>query len=322
MIYRTLVFILALTAGLQVAAQDRIEIEQPVVLEGDTVYGSLLSQYPLSERKMKKQPLLIIVPGSGPTDRDGNSALSPGKNNAYQQLADSLLVSGIASFRYDKPGIGKSKLSKGEDQLKFEDNVSVISAIVQKMENLGFKDIIIAGHSEGSLSGMLAAQHNDVEAYISMAGMGTNMKEVILGQLEKQLGDSLMTETRADMDSIQMGETVKDFHPMLFSLLRPSVQPYLFSAFQYNPAEEIKELEIPVMIIQGGNDLQVTEEEGKKLKEANSEAQYYFYPEMNHVLKTTDGSAKQNHAAYMDPDFPLHQQMLVDLRDFILDATD
>ncbi|MDZ7847060.1 MAG: hypothetical protein U5L96_09950 [Owenweeksia sp.] len=73
-------------------AQDaKIAIEQPVYLNKDTVSGTLVSQFPLDSRKIKKQPLVIFIAGSGPTDRDGNSAFLDGKNDAYKQLADILI---------------------------------------------------------------------------------------------------------------------------------------------------------------------------------------------------------------------------------------
>ncbi len=307
---------LLLLSGL-LSGQNQQEVKQDILMDQDTVRGSLLSQYPLNSRVLKKHPLVVIIPGSGPTDRDGNSSMIPGPNDAYKLLADSLLAHGIASFRYDKPGVGESSFSKKENELRFEDNVAVINAILAKMQDLGFKKIFLFGHSEGSLSGMLAAQEGEVNGFISAAGMGRNMHDILIEQLEKQLSGEILEATLADLDSIEQGEEVKQYNPLLAGLLRPSVQPYLHSAFKYDPTEELKELEVPVLIIQGGYDLQVPESDGAALSAAVPEATYKLYPEMNHVLKTIDGSMKQNQAAYMDPDFPLHQAMINDLVEWI-----
>ena len=60
-------------------------------------------------------PVVLIIPGSGPTDMDGNSAALPGKNNSLKYLAEGLAGKGIASLRYDKRGIASSA-SAGKDE--------------------------------------------------------------------------------------------------------------------------------------------------------------------------------------------------------------
>ncbi len=294
----------------------RVEIEQPFVYEGDTLSGTLLSSGK-SLTKFNKLPIVIFISGSGPTDRNGNSILVDGANNSFSQLADSLLKMGVASYRYDKLGIAQSQMSKSESDLRFEDNYKVAVAAIDKMKELGFKKIVIMGHSEGSLVGMLAAQNAKVKGYISVAGPAQNALQTIKGQLEQSLPEEMAISTYQKLDSVKNGFTITKFNPALAALLRPSVQPYLKSYFAYTPSEELKKLNIPVLIIQGGRDIQVSQEEGKALSEAIPAATYKVYPKMNHVLKQVNDSREQNIASYGDPDFPLAKNLANDIANWV-----
>ena len=304
------------TSGYSQKDAVRVEIEQPFMYEGDTLSGTLLSSGK-SLTNFNKLPLVIFISGSGPTDRNGNSILVEGPNNSFLQLADSLLKRGVASYRYDKLGIAQSQMSKTENELRFEDNYKVTLAAIDKMKDLGFKHIVIMGHSEGSLVGMLAAQNAKVEGYISVAGPAQNALETIKGQLYQSLPEEMALETYQKLDSIKQGYSITKFNPGLAALLRPSVQPYLKSYFAYTPTEEIKKLKVPILIIQGGRDLQVPQAEGDALYFAVPEATYKVYPKMNHVLKQVDDTQEQNIASYGDADFPLDKNMVKDIANWI-----
>lgn len=285
----------------------------PLGSTGDTVRGTLVADFG-HPKKFRKCPLAIIIPGSGPTDRNGNSAMLPGPNDSYHQLADSLFAHGICSFRYDKPGVGESISAKAESQMRFEDNVEVVKAIVGEARKEGFRQIYLLGHSEGSLIGMLTAQQVEVKGFISLAGPGKSFYNILKEQLNKQLSGDMLSSTLNKIDSIKEGYNVTRYNPVLASLLRESVQPYLRSTFHYEPEEEIAKLKVPVLILQGGEDMQVSEQDAGLLKAARPQAAYHFYPQMNHVLKMTDGSEEQNRASYFDPDFPLNPKLAADIR--------
>ncbi|WP_417607946.1 alpha/beta hydrolase [Owenweeksia hongkongensis] len=287
----------------------RVEEELSFIWNKDTLYGTLLSQGK-DGKKINKLPVMLIIPGSGPTDRDGNSQLIPGTNNSFKLLADSLLNHGIATFRYDKMGVGKSQFSGTEEDLRFEDNVEIASSAIQALKKLGFKKIYIIGHSQGSLVGMLTAQQNKVKGFISLEGSGINAYTLLQEQLKKNLPVEMQESTFQKMDSIKNGYPVTKYNPALASLLRESLQPYLRSYFRYAPTEEIAKLKIPILIIQGGQDLQTTTKEGEMLKEAAPKAEYLYLKNMNHVLKMVDESEEQNRAAYTDPDFPLPKELV------------
>ncbi len=315
------ILLFALLIGLifatsKINAQVRVEVNQDFIYDGDTIRGTLLSSGK-SLKKFTKIPLVIIINGSGPTDRDGNSILIPGKNNSFVQLADSLLDQGIATYRYDKLGIGASQMSKTEDELRFEDNVKVVKAAVSKMKELGFKNIYLLGHSEGSLVGILASAQTPVEGLISIAGASENAFETIKVQLQQNLPEAMAQSATLKLDSVKQGFTITSYDPSLAALLRPSVQPYLQSYFKYTPTEEIAKLDKPVLILHGGQDLQVEEENARALQQAKPEATLHIYPSMNHVLKKVDESREQNIAAYRDPDFPLEKDLASDIAEWI-----
>lgn len=299
----------------------QISIEQEVYLEEDTISGTLVTPIELiGQSKNDHIPLVIMIPGSGPTDRNGNSGLARGENNTFKHLADSLSKRGIASYRFDKPGVGKSTLKMEMENFTFKDNIRVVSAIVTQLkEKISFKTVILMGHSEGSLVGMLSAQNNDVQGYISLAGPAQNACEILKDQmLVSALSEELKAQVVEKLDSLAGGYEVKKFSFVLSSLLNASIQPYIRSWFNYTPTIEIKKLEIPVLIVQGGRDIQVPVAEGEGLKKAQPKSKYLFFPEMNHVLKNVGESRDENLAAYTDPDFPFPATLISELSLWIL----
>lgn len=265
-------------------------------------------------------PLVIIHPGSGPTDRDGNSVLTT--NNSLLMLSDSLLAGGVATLRLDKRGVGSSKAALiAEKDLRFhhlvDDLKAWVAAYAKKDE---FSKIILAGHSEGSLISMLAAHQNGmVDAFISISGPGRSADQVLRDQFAKQ-PPMVQDLVFPILDSLAHGHLVPDVHPLLYASFRPSVQPYIISWFAHDPSLIIGELTQPVLIIQGTTDIQVETNEADFLaKAAGSRGKKVIIQNMNHVLKVMD---KTDQAAqmptYMNPDFPLHPDLAKAIILFIL----
>ena len=181
----------------------------------------------------------------------------------------------------------------------------------------GFDEVLIAGHSEGSLVGMVAAQRSNADGFISVAGGGFPLNEVIAKQLENQ-PPMVKDPSLAIMNKLKAGETEDEVPPFLFNLFRPSVQPYLISMFKYDPAMEIAKLNMPVLIIQGGMDVQVDDPNGETLKEALPSADYLYAPAMNHVLKTVaEKDLAKQLPVYGDPSLALDENLKVGLRAFL-----
>ncbi|WP_026933868.1 alpha/beta hydrolase family protein [Christiangramia echinicola] len=261
------------------------------------------------------ESLIIFIQGSGPTDRNGNQSMM--KNDGMKKMARELAANGIASFRYDKRVLKMEELKIKEEDLKFDDlimdAVSVLNYFEEKDE---FDNLIFAGHSQGSLVGILAAKEN-ADAYISLAGAGEPIDNIIVDQVNKmapQLGEN----ARIAFNEIREKGKTTNYNPMLESLFRSSAQPYMYNWMQYDPAKEIADLDIPILIINGSADIQVEVEQAHMLKTANEDAQLVILENMNHIfreIKTEDRLV--NTKAYNEPNRPLHPELIPVITDFI-----
>ncbi len=263
-----------------------------------------------------KIPVVLIIAGSGPTDRNGNNPLNVNANT-YQMLASALAKNGIASVRYDKRNIGASPSPAVEKTLRFDNYVDdAVSLVNQLHDDPRFSKVIIFGHSEGSLIGMLAANDEPANGFISAAGAGVMADKVVTEQLKTQ-PDWIQKSFKTVLDTMKKGKTYENVDPTLYSIIRPSVQPYLMSWFRYDPAREIKKLKIPVLILQGTNDLQISTDNADKLKKGKSDAQLVIITGMNHILKQAPLTREGNLATYMDPNLPLDPTLTTSVINFV-----
>ena len=256
--------------------------------------------------------LVVIQAGSGPTDRNGNSGNAL-KANSYRLIAEALSKKNIATLLTDKRGVGKSMgAMKSEANLRFDDYADDLAGwinFIKKDKRIG--KIFIAGHSEGSLVGMIAAQKEKVNGYISIAGAGESIDKIITWQYAQQLPkaavvvDSLFKRMRNN----QKIDTVP---PYLLSIFRPSVQPYILSWMLHDPCAEIKKLTIPILILQGNTDIQVEVKQGEMLKACKPKATLKIIAGMNHILKEAPIDRTKNVATYSDGTLPI-MPGLVDL---------
>jgi uncharacterized protein len=292
------------------AALDSVSLVTPT----GTIYGTL--EVPAGKAPC---PLVVIIAGSGPTDRNGNSPLLPGKNNSLELLADGLRDRGIASVRYDKRGTGESaKAMVSEADLRFDMYADDAAAWVEQYrKDPRFTTITIVGHSEGSLLGMLAAQHSPTDGYVSLEGAGRPADAVLREQLGKQLPPALLSEATNTLDTLLAGHTVANPPQALAALFRPSVQPYLISWLRVNPQTEIRRLTIPVLIVQGTLDAQVPESDAKLLAAAQPKAKLLIVQGMNHVFKQVPANAISQRSSYGDPSIPDAPELIDGVASFV-----
>ncbi|MBS1666137.1 MAG: alpha/beta fold hydrolase [Bacteroidetes bacterium] len=259
-------------------------------------------------------PLVLIIAGSGPTDRDGNTPFT--KNDCLKQLAKELAANNIASFRFDKRGVGQSKDAvQDEKNLLFEtyieDAASWLSILRQSHK---FASITVVGHSEGSLIGMNIAQQ--ANRFISVAGAGRSADAIIKDQLAAQ-SPKLLKMASPVIDSLKNGKQVEMTNPTLSALFRPSVQPYVISWFKHNPQEDLKKLQIPVLILQGTNDIQVSVDEAKLLNLASPNSKLILLTNVNHMLKNVEGGRAENIKTYNDPNLPISKELVNAIVEFL-----
>ncbi len=245
-----------------------------------------------------KPPIVLIIAGSGPTDRNGNS-IAGVYSNSYKILADSLLQNGVATLRYDKRGVAKSlKVMKNEASLTFDDYVNDANLLIDSLAKTNlFSKIIVAGHSEGALIGAIVAKHKAVRKYISIAGPGYDIATTIKKQLADQ-PDSVKQKVKLYFGMLSEGILISDVPKDYYSLFRPSVQPYMISWMKYNPTTELKNLKKPTLIIQGTHDIQVAVDDAKQLQKANPKAKLLLINGMSHLLKQAPAEKVANAATY------------------------
>ncbi|RDI58278.1 alpha/beta hydrolase [Flavobacterium glaciei] len=273
--------------------------------------GSLYS--PLKQNK--KTNLVILIAGSGPTDRDGNQKGLT--NNSLKYLSEELTKNDIAVFSYDKRIFTQMKSGTvNEATLTFDDFITDATSVLLFFKNQKkYNKIIITGHSEGSLIGMIAANGN-ADAFISLAGAGRTIDAVLVEQITKQ-APFLKEETQKNLDILKSGKTFELKNPMLASLFRESIQPYMISWIKYNPQIEIAKLQIPVLIVNGTKDIQVSVQEAELLKKAKPEAELVLIENMNHIFKEIKSDDAENMKSYTNPDLPIVAKLTSTITTFI-----
>lgn len=299
-------------SNLPAQKRDTIYTEKPITLK--TAAGDISGTLTLPDRK--GGPVALIIAGSGPTDRNGNSMFT--NNNSLQMLAHALANAGIASVRFDKRGVAKSAQAlKSEADLRFEDYIKDAAAWIQLLKkDKQFNGVIVIGHSEGSLIGMVAAATAGAKKFVSIAGTARPIDEILMEQLQtssKELHDMSVPI----VDSLKKGLLVTNVDKKLATIFRPSVQPYMISWLKFNPQKEIKKLNMPVLLVQGTNDIQVPVEDAKLLSAAKPAAQLKLIQNMNHVLKQVEGDREANAATYKNPNLPLSPGLVDAIAGFI-----
>jgi uncharacterized protein len=259
--------------------------------------------------------LAILIAGSGPTDRDGNQNFL--KNNSLKSLAVALTNQGISTFRYDKRIVKQLLTNNIDKNIMFDDFVTDAVSVLNYFKNQNkYQHIVIIGHSQGSLVGMLAAPEG-ATGFVSLAGAGQAINEVITEQITKT-APMFSEDTKRVFEIMKTGQTTTDYPPALFSIFNPEIQPFIMNWMKYNPAEEIKKLDIPILVINGTKDLQVSVEEAQLLKEAAPSAQLVIVENMNHVLFSIEGDDLENSKSYNEPYRKINQTLIDTVTEFIV----
>ncbi|MDP9527330.1 alpha/beta fold hydrolase [Pseudomonas protegens] len=300
---RALLLSLSLFTGLVQAAV----LQRPVSLDTGhgELYGSLL--LPKSEQPV---PVVLIISGSGPTDRDGNNP-DGGRNDSLKRLAWILAKHNIASVRYDKRGVAAS-LAATPDERNLTLDAYVADAVAwgkQLKADPRLGQLIVLGHSEGALIASLAAPRLDAAGVISISGTARPVDQVLRQQLSYRLPPALMVRSNELLDSLKAGQVDTDVPPALQVIFRPSVQPYLITLFREDPAAAFARLKMPALIIQGSNDIQVSVDDARVLKAAKPDAQLTLIDGMNHVMRIVPNDLKRQLASYKDPQLPLAAEL-------------
>ncbi|MGB1308230.1 MAG: alpha/beta hydrolase [Oceanihabitans sp.] len=301
-------FIIAALINFSGFSQEKTFTTQEIAIN-NLIDGTLLT--PLDN---SKSVLVIQIAGSGPTNRDGNQNFL--KNNSLKNLAQDLTNNGIATFRYDKRIVKQIRKGNVDPNIMFDDFVTdAISVIDYFKTKKKFSKIYVLGHSQGSLVGMLAAK-NKADGFISLAGAGQTIDAVIQEQIDKT-APMFSEDAKRVFAVLKQNKTTKDFPAALTSIFDLSVQPFISNWMQYNPQEIIKDLEIPILIINGTKDLQVSVAEANLLKEANKNAEIKIIDNMNHILFTIAGDDLENSKSYNESFRKINPEVIQTIVGFI-----
>jgi pimeloyl-ACP methyl ester carboxylesterase len=269
---------------------------------------------------VERPPVVLLIAGSGPTDRNGNQA-GHGPDE-LRQIAEALAARGIASLRYDKRAIGRSPapVNFREQDLvldNFVDDAAAWLTFLEGRSELGPR--FVAGHSEGGLIAILLAKRVPVSGIVLLATPGRPVGQATREQLRAALPQPILDEALATLAALERGESVATVSPPLMPLLRPSVQPFMRSLLAVVPAQEFKRLRVPVLVAQGGHDLQVSAADAAALIEARPDAAVFRAADMNHVLKTAPADAAGQQKSYTDPSVPLAPGLVEAIAAFVRD---
>ncbi len=311
---------LALTLSLAEPAPDAIATAPRLLgefVELKTKSGTLLASLDLPTQP-GPWPVVLIHAGSGPTDGDGNGPLT--QTNNLKLLGRSLAANGIAALRIDKRGVGRSRNAlQREEDVRLETYAADIVAWTAFLRSdPRFTKVGHIGHSEGSLIGLVAAKEAKPDAFVSLCGPGRPLQDILREQLKNGLPANLFEESDKIITELTAGRTVKETSKTLAALFRPSVQPYLISTFQHDPAKLLAALPVPVLVVSGSTDIQVTAEDAKRLGDAMPQAKVVTIDGMNHVLKAVAEKHRLLQLpSYSDPTLPLHPKLVPELVAFL-----
>jgi pimeloyl-ACP methyl ester carboxylesterase len=271
----------------------------------------------------KNAAVVLIIPGSGPTDRDGNNPMGI-TASPYRLLAEALATKGVSSVRIDKRGMFGSK-DAIEDANKvtigdYATDVHSWVAAIQKQT--GAKCVWVLGHSEGALVALRAAQDSQgICGIILASGAGRRLSDVIRGQLRSNPTNApVLDSAMSALDSLDRGQhvDVTNMNPALLPLFRAQVQDYLIDMFRQDPAKLAASVKVPMLIVQGERDIQVSVTDAKALAAAQPTAKLVLVSTMNHVLKDVASDDRAaNLATYADPSLPIDSSIVDAVADFV-----
>ena len=303
--YVLLLMFIPFTLLSQMVSEEILLTNNAVELPGTLTYNSVDD----------KMPLVIFIHGSGNVDRDGNQAGTPVQVSYIKSLADSLIKKNIAFYRYDKrtANLNNRDILTEITVLDFVEDAKI--AVQYFKDDKRFSTIHLIGHSQGSLVAMKAVT-KIVKSYISIAGPAYPIDQIIVGQLAKQ-NVEFSKVAEAHFDELHTTDTILSVNAMAASMFPPQMMTFWKTYIHLNPSEEIKKLKVPMLIIQGTADLQVSEDDARALQKANPKAELVIIPNMNHILKEVK-SLEENQQSYSDKTIALSSELIEKLSEFII----
>ncbi len=289
-----LLFLYVTVAFSQVTSEEILLRNDSIHLAGTLTYTNSVT------------PLIIWVHGSGNIDRNGNQAGVNVKANYIKQFRDRMNTNEIAFYSFDKRTANPKNKPHLSNTL-YDDLVNDLRIVVNHFKgDKRFSGITLIGHSQGSLTALLASQHN--EKYISLAGPSKSIDIMIEEQVAKN-SPMVLDTVKGHFKELRETGDISYVNPLLIQIFSKRNLPFLKTWMRYNPVEEIKKLKIPTLVINGTKDLQVTVQDARDLYKANPIAELVIIENMNHVLKNIE-KEEDNLKSYYSPDFSLSEKLI------------
>lgn len=275
---------------------------------------------------VQRPPTAVIIPGSGPTDRDGNNPLGV-RASTYRLMAESLAENGIATLRIDKRGMfGSNTAIADANAVTLQDyaaDTSLWGGAVRA--KTGADCVWLIGHSEGGLVALQAAQSMpNLCGLVLVAAAGRPLGQVIKDQLAANPANGfLLAEANATIDKLSAGERVDvtRMNPALAPLFNPAVQDFLMSVLSVDPAKLAAKAGMPILVLQGEADIQVSVEDARRLHAAAPGSKLVLLPAVSHVMKRVEGEGRAaNLATYGNPDLKLADGFIPAIAAFMSDT--
>ncbi|WP_164738379.1 alpha/beta hydrolase [Aquabacter cavernae] len=304
---------LLLTASKRLGAAPLYAVE-----EAPWAAGGLSGSLTQARNGPRSGPAVLLIAGSGPTDRNGNSPAIA--TDMYRQIAFGLAGAGYRVLRYDKRGVGgSSNLVQREEDLRFDqyvDDAAVALASLRARSDTSA--VFLAGHSEGSTVAIRAATRAPVDGLVLLAGPGRRLDTILSEQFQAMnLPEPVLRRALSILSVVARGGRVPEVPKALHMAFRPSVQPFLASECAVDPAGELARLTTPTLLVQGTRDLQVGAADLDALRRGRPDADVVQLSGANHVFKFAPTERAGNFALYRDPAAPLHPGVLPALVRFI-----
>jgi hypothetical protein len=285
----------------------------------------LLANIAFGDTSKQKSPLIILVQGSGPNDRDETF----GPNKPFRDLAQGLAQKGIVSLRYDKRTFAyQYDMKQMTDSMTiFEETINDAVDAINVAKQFTFIDtskIYIIGHSLGAMCApKMAELSSKIKGIVMMAGPATNLVDIIPQQVEymANLDDTISNAEQMQITSVKwMVDKIKS--PTLSNktpkaALMGAGATYWKSILNYKQVETAKKLSLPILILNGERDYQVTMNEfiiWKKELSTKPSVKLISYPKLNHLF--LEGEGKPNPTEYNVPSH-IPQYVIDDIVKFI-----
>lgn len=310
-----MMFAVLIAAALAAAAPSAVPARELSAGPGKALKGILL-------QPAKATATMIIIPGSGATDRDGNNSIGP--SGSYKLLAEALAERGVATLRIDKRGMFTSAAAGDPNAVSIalyrED---LASWIAEARKATGADCVWLAGHSEGGVVALASAGQEGVCGLVLLATPGRKLGDTLREQLRANPANApLLPAAEAALADLEAGRKVDvgGLHPALMGLFRTEVQDFLIDLLRQDPPAMVRSAKVPILVVQGGRDIQVAKVDADALSGARPGVARADFPAMNHVLKDAPADRAGNIAAYRDPARPLTAGLADRIAAFVKDA--